>query len=406
MPLNDSKVRAASLPEGKKQLKITDGNGLYLLVTKSGKYWRMDYRFAGKRKTLSIGVYPETSLREARSQCVKAKDKIGEGTDPSQAKQIDKIGAKLNLKPTFGEILGEWLKLNEGILSEGTLADKKARMEKHALPWLGNLELEQIGATEILTVLKRVEGLGLIETTHRVKMIISQVFRYAIATGRALHDPARDLSPALKPVKAHHRSTIKDPKKAGQLMRDIDALNASLVVKCAVKLSAYVFLRPVELRTGEWSEIDFENAEWRIPAEKMKMREMHIVPLSTQAVSILKEVYPLTGHGRYIFPSVRTDARPMSENTVTVALRRIGYDKGDMCAHGFRGMASTLLHEQGWNSDVIERQLAHKEGNAIKSAYNHARHLPERKRMMQQWADYLDALRDGADVISIGRLKA
>jgi len=272
-------------------------------------------------------------------------------------------------------------------------------------PWIGSRPVGAITAPELLAVLRRLEALDKLETAQRVKQICGQVFRYAIATGRAERDPAADLRGALKTKKTRHHAAITDPVKVGELLRAINGFSGSLVVASAMKLAPLVFVRPGELRKAEWSEFDLDHAEWRIPAERMKMRAMHLVPLSEQAVAILRELQPLTSHGRYVFPSIRSPRDPMSENTVTAALRRLGYTGNEMTGHGFRGMASTLLHEQGWNTDVIERQLAHAERNRIKAAYNHAEYLPGRRKMMQAWADYQDNLREDRNVIPI-RAKA
>jgi len=276
-----------------------------------------------------------------------------------------------------------------------------ARLEKDVYPYIGNRPVNEVRAPELLSVLRRVENRGAIETAHRIRQHCGQVFRYAVATGRAERDPSQDLRGALQPSKTVHHASITEPKKVGGLMRAIDSYEGYQVSRCALQLAPLLFVRPGELRQAEWTEFDLDNAEWRIPADKMKMKQPHIVPLSTQAITILKDIHPLTGSGRYVFPSVRTRKRPMSENTVTGALRRLGYQSGEMTGHGFRSMASTLLNEQGWNRDAIERQLAHAERDEVRAAYNYAEHLPERKRMMQAWADYLDGLKNGADIVPI-----
>ena len=273
------------------------------------------------------------------------------------------------------------------------------RLDNYIIPNLGQRPINEVTAPELLTVLRKIEALGYVETAHRVKQICGQIFRYAIATGRKDHDPAADLKGALPPAKSKRMASIIDPKGVGGLLRAIDDYKGSIVTLCALQFGTLTFVRPGELRHAEWEEIDLEATEWRIPAEKMKMRSPHIVPLSRQAIAVLKKIQPLTGQARYVFPSERTHSRPMSENTVNAALRRMGYTKDELTGHGFRSMASTLLHEQGWRSEVIERQLAHQERNKVKAAYNHAEHLSERKKMMQAWADYLDALKKGAEVI-------
>ena len=404
MSLSDAKVKAVKVPEGKKQLKLFDGGGLHLLVKPTGKYWRLKYRFAGKERTLALGVYPSMSLKEARNKRADAKKKLEMNIDPSQAKQQERRAKHTEkMSMSFEGVAREWLARNKPNWVPDYAKRMQSWLSNDIVPWIGSLPIDDIRPADVLAVLRKAENRGAIETSHKLREICGQVFRYAVATARLDSDPSRDLRGALAPVVTRHRATITEPKKVGELMRAIQAFEGTFVVQSALRLTPYVFLRPGELRHGEWSEIDFDAAEWRIPAEKMKMKQVHIVPLSEQVLAILHELYQFTGKGRNLFPSIRTPARPMSNNTVNTALRRLGYDKSEICAHGFRGMASTLLHEQGFSSDVIERQLAHQEGNEVKAAYNHARHLPERKKMMQHWADYLDALRDGTNVISKGR---
>jgi len=402
MALSDVKVKAATLSADKRQIKLADSGGLYLLVNASGKYWRLKYRFAGKEKALSIGVYPQTSLKEARNKRDKARKLLERNIDPSHNKQVEKRRAIVESQAaTFEGVARELIAKNKAKWSEGYARSTQSRLARHVFPWLGSMRIADIEAPDVLSVIQRAENRGTIEMAHRLKMLCGQVFRYGVATGRIKSDPCRDLKGALTPLVTTHYATITEPGKVGELLRAIDGFEGTFVVQCALQITPYVFLRPGELRHGEWTEIDLEAAEWRIPAEKMKMKEMHIVPLSKQVVAILRDLQPVTGAGKYVFPSIRNSSRPMSENTVNASLRRIGYAKEEMCAHGFRAMASTLLHEHGWKSDIIERQLAHKEGNAIKGAYNHARHLPERKKMMQDWADYLEKLKAGAEVVSI-----
>ncbi|GAV19927.1 putative prophage CPS-53 integrase [Mariprofundus micogutta] len=406
MALTDIKAKAATVPDGKKQIRISDAGGLYLQVTPVGKYWRINYRFAGKQKTLALGIYPSISLKQARVARDDAKRQLSQGIDPNQDKQAKKRHAIKNHLSTFKSVATEWMAKQSTIWVKTTTVNKQAMLDKHIFPWIGSLPIADIEASDILSVVQRAESRGTFETAHRLRMLCSQIFRYGVATSRIKSDPTRDLKGALTPVVNTHRATITDPKAIGALLRAIEVFEGTTVVKCALQMTPYVFARPGELRHAEWSEVDFDKAEWRIPAEKMKMRVTHIVPLSKQALAILNEVKRLTGSGKYVFPSIRNPSRPMSENTINASLRRIGYSKEEICAHGFRGMASTILHEQGWESDAIERQLAHKEGNAIKAAYNHARHLPERVKMMQHWADYLDGLRDGTSVIPIGHANA
>ncbi len=393
MPLTDTAIRNAK-PQSK-QYKLTDEKGMYLLVNKAGKYFRLDYRYAGKRKTLALGVYPDVKLVEAREKRDDARKMITNGIDPSQTRKIQKSIQIEQSENSFEAVAREW----HGKFSSNW-ADSHAkkiirRFELYIFPWLGSRPVSEITPPELLAVLRRIEGKGILETSHRAQQNCGQVFRYAIATGRAERDPSADLRGALTPAKHARMATITDPKKIGELLRAIDGYEGTPVAKSALKLAPLVFVRPGELRHAEWIEIDLDNAEWRILAEKMKMKDPHIVPLSSQAVEVLCEILPITGQGRYVFPSVRTNSRPMSENTVLAALRRMGFTKEEMSGHGFRAMASTVLHEQGWPSDIIELQLAHAERNSIKAAYNHAQHLPERRKMMQAWADYLEKLKGG-----------
>ena len=398
--LPDVKIRAAKVPEGRKQLKLTDGEGLYLLVLKSGKYWRFDYRYGGKRKTLAIGVYPDMSAKLARKAKTQARELLAEGIDPSQVKKQEEAKRIAESHDsTFEGVAREWFTSYSKDLSEAYAAKVMTSLEQNVFPWLGDLPIKSIKASMVLDTLKRIADRGAEETARRVKALCSQIFCYGVIHHELEIDPTTMIKGFLKNKKRRHYACITEPKKAGELMRAIQGFEGTYVVKAALMLTPYVFLRPGEVRHLEWKEIDFENKQIKIAAEKMKMRQVHIVPLSNQAVAILKDIQPLTGNGRYVFPSIRTNKQPISNNTINVTLRRLGYDKNTMTAHGFRAMASTLLHELGFNSDFIERQLAHKEGNAIKEAYNHARHLPERVKMMQSWADYLDSLRDGAQVI-------
>ena len=393
MPLTDTAIRNAKAKD--KPYKLSDEKGLYLLINKAGKYFRFDYRYAGKRKTMAFGVYPDVKLVDAREKRYDARRLLQNDVDPAQYKKETKAIQKESVKNSFENVAREWFTKNKHIWTEGHSKTIISRLELNVFPWLGTQPVSSITAPALLVVLRRIEDRGAIETAHRVKQICSQVFRYAVATGRAERDPSADLRGALSPAKSKRMATITDPKQIGELLRAIDGYEGHLITRCALKLAPLVFVRPGELRHAEWHEINFEQAEWKIPEEKMKMRTPHMVPLAAQAIEVLKELEPLTGERRYVFPSLRTSARPMSNNTVLAALRRMGYAKEEMSGHGFRAMASTILHEQGWPSDVIERQLAHSERNSIKAAYNHAQHFPERRRMMQAWADYLDTLKNG-----------
>jgi integrase len=396
MPLNDPAIRNATTDT--KPKKLYDSGGLYLLVTPSGgKWWRFKYRFGGKEKLLSLGTYPQVSLKDAREERDKAKKLLRNRVDPSAERKA--VKQTESGQGSVEAVAKEWQSKFSKSWSSSHAETIKQRIENYIIPNIGQRQINEIAAPELLAVLRKIEAKGYVETAHRVKQICGQIFRYAIATGRMERDPAADLKGALPPAKSKRMASIIDPKGVGGLLRAIDDYKGSIVTQCALQLGTLTFVRPGELRHAEWNEINLEAAEWRIPAEKMKMKSPHIVPLSKQAVSILKKIQPLTGQAKYVFPSERTYSRPMSENTVNAALRRMGYTKDELTGHGFRSMASTLLHEQGWKSEVIERQLAHQERNKVKAAYNHAEHLSERKKMMQAWADYLDALKKGAEVI-------
>lgn len=398
MALTDSAVRSAK-PEAKRR-KLFDGRGLYLEVTPTGsKRWRLKYRFAGKEKLMSLGVYPDVSLKDARDKRDRARSILASGTDPMEqrkAEQASRSGAN-----RFEVIGREWLEMRRRELAESTYTKTLWMLEAFVFPTLGKMQAQEITAPMLLMELRKLEARGKHETAHRVKQTCGRIFRYAIATGRAERDPSADLRGALAPVVSEHRATITRPAQMGELLRAIDGYTGQFTTLCALRLAPLVFTRPGELRAAEWDEIDLGAAEWRIPAGRMKMRAEHIVPLSRQAKSILEELQPFTGNGRYVFPGVRTSSRPMSENTVNAALRRMGYTKDDMTGHGFRSMASTRLNEMGWNPDLIERQLAHAERNKVRAAYNRAEYLAERRKMMQAWADYLDALREGAEIVPI-----
>ncbi len=396
MALTDTKIRNAKPRSA--PYKLGDDKGLFLFITPNGgKYWRFKYRFLvqgmPKEKSLSIGTYPEISLATARAKRDEARKLLAEGTDPSVAKKMAKRSNLLSSENSFEAVAREWFTKFHHKWTSSHGDRILIRLEKDIFPWIGNQPVNKITAPELLSAIRRIESRGAIETAHRALQNCGQIFRYAIATGQAVRDLSSDLRGALQPVnKNRHHASITDPKEIAKLLRAINDYEGFFVTKCALQLAPLFFVRPGELRHAEWTEIDFEKAEWHIPAHKMKMRTKHIVPLSTQAIKILKDLYPLTGTGKYVFPSVRTQQRPMSENTVLGALRRLGYTKDEMTGHGFRSMASTLLNEQGWNRDAIERQLAHSERNSVRAAYNYAEHLPERRKMMQAWADYLDEL--------------
>ena len=387
---------------GAKTRRMADGGGLYLEVRPNGsKYWRLAYRFQGKQKTLALGVYPAVSLLEARAERDKAKALLRAGTDPGQARKIKK--AVEPGKDGFEVIAMEWFSKQKAVWGERHAQTIIGRLQKHVFPFIGAMSLHAIAAPDLLALLQKIEARGNMETARRVKQICGQVFRYAIATGRADRNPAADLRGALTPPRTKHMASLTNPQDVAGLLRAIDNYQGSFITRCALRLAPLVFVRPGELRRAEWVEINLDAAEWRIPAEKMKMKTAHLVPLSSQAVAVLQEIFPLTGNGQYVFPSERSRARAMSSNTINAALRRMGYTKDEMTGHGFRSMASTLLNEQGWNRDAIERQLAHQERNKVRAAYNFAEMLPERREMMQGWADYLDQLKadGGSNVVPI-----
>ena len=399
MPLTVTACKNATPRDDGKPLRLSDEKGMYLEVMPNGsKYWRMKYRFNGKEKRLAFGVFPDVGLADARDKRDEARRLLAEGIDPGEHRKVQKAAKVLQAENSFEAVAREWFAkyLPTWVASH---ADKiMRRFERDLFPWLGSRPIADIEAPELLAALRRIEKRGAMETAHRAMQNAGQVFRYAIATGRAKRNPATDLTGALAPTVKKSFPTITDPTKVAELLRAIDGYQGTLATQCALKLAPLVFVRPGELRHAEWEEIDLDNAVWVIPGERMKMREKHIVPLSSQAVETLRELHALTGHNRYVFPGARTNGRPMSENTVNAALRRLGYDKEAMTGHGFRHMASTLLNEQGWNRDAIERQMAHAERNSIRATYNYAEYLPERKRMMQAWADYLDGLKAGAVV--------
>ena len=396
-PLAEIQVRNAKPAE--KNFKLFDGGGLFLLVTTTGgKLWRLKYRIGGQEKKLTLGAYPEISLSAARLKRDEARQLISQGIDPAAHRQALKA-SKTKDGETFELIAREWHSRFSGKWSTGYAERLLDLFTKYIFPWLGKRPISSVIAPELLQALRRIEAKGALETAHRVKQICGQVFRYAVATGRAERDPAADLRGALPPAKVKHMATMTVPKEIAGLMRAIDDYQGQITTRYALQLAPLLFVRPGELRHAEWSEIDFDTLEWRLPAGKMKAKAPHIVPLCRQAVRIILDLKPLTGGGRYLFPSIRTAARPMSEMTVNAALRRMGFTKEQITGHGFHSMASTLLNEQGWNRDAIERQLAHAERNNVRAAYNHAEYLQERRRMMQAWADYLDALKAGAVVI-------
>lgn len=407
MTLTDTACRNARYnPEGTGN-KPSDGGGMFLWLKPNGsKIWHLAYRFAGKQKMLSLGVYPTVSLKDARTQREEAKRLLAQGIDPSTHRQQTKAINLAAAANSFEVVAREWLDKRKGEIAAGTVSRMESSFEADLFPYIGKRPITEITAAELLVVLRKIEKRGSVETAHRVKQRIGQVFRYAIATQRAERNPVPDLKDGLKAVKAESFAHIKEPKRVGDLLRAIEAYQGTAVVKAALRLAPLVFVRPGNLRQAEWKEIDLDAATWRIPAEKMKMKQPHIVPLSTQAVAILRDIKQLTGlrpeQQPYVFPSARAGGRPMSDNAILTALRTMGFPQEEMTGHGFRHMASTRLNELGWDADWIEVQLAHKD-TSVRGKYNFASYMDGRVEMMQAWADYLDKLRDGATIIPIKR---
>jgi len=399
--LNDTRVRSAKSRE--KAFKLSDERGLFLLVMPTGsRLWRLKYRVNGREKLISLGAYPDVTLKRAREKRDAARRLIADGVDPSVQRKAERAA----LAQSFEGVAKEWLELQTKSLAPETISILTARLDSGLYPYIGSRPIAAITAQELLGALRRIEARGRHETAHRVRALAGRVFRYAVATGRAHHDVAADLKGALAPVKSKNFASVTDPARVGQLMRAIHGYSGYPVTALALKLAPLVFVRPGELRAAEWPEFDLENAEWRIPGERMKMGEPHLVPLSRQALAILRELQPLARGGKYLFPSLRTRDRPMSDNTINAALRRMGYTSEEQTGQGFRTMASTLLNEQGFPPDVIELQLAQTERNKVRAAYNKAQRLPERRKMMQAWADYLDGLRAGGNVVPLKSRRA
>jgi len=403
-PLSEVKIRNAKSREN--EYKLFDGGGLFLLVTPSGgKLWRFRYFFDKKEKKLALGTYPEISLLDARKRRDDARKLLANNVDPGAVRKAQKQ-AKVEETETFEVVAREWhdrFTPTWTIGHAGTIMD---RLTRDLFPWIGKRPIAEIKASELLSAMRRVESRGALESAHRIRTICGQVFRYAVSTGRAERDPSIDLKGALPQPQEKHRAAITEPVEVGKLLRSIDDYSGSFVVKCALKIAPLVFVRPGELRHMEWTELDFENAQWNIPAGKMKMKEPHLVPLSTQAIEILKELQGLTGTSRYCFPSGRSFDRALSDNAILSALRRMGYAKDEMSGHGFRAMARTILDEVlQVRPDFIEHQLAHAVRDPNGRAYNRTAHLNERRKMMQQWADYLDQLRVGAKVLPFRKVE-
>lgn len=404
MALTDTFIKNAKPKGAKTGEKHADGQGLYLHVKEAGKYWRMSYRFNGKQKTLALGVYPAVTLAKARQRRDKAREQLADGIDPGTAKREEKQAAAAAAGNTFEVVAEQWLKATAAKRAAVTQDKVETWLRKDVLPYIGKMPITTIGPRDVLAVARRMESRGALDSAKRIVQICGQVFRFAVSEGSAERDVTADLRGALQQAEKEHYAAITDPAKLGELLRSIHCYGGHLYSVAALKLSPMLFLRPSELRTGEWAEIDLEAAEWRIPGSKMKMGNDHIVPLSRQAVEILRGLQAITGHGRFVFPSLRTGERPMSENTVNAALRGMGYSSEVHTGHGFRATARTIMDEVlGERVDLIEHQLAHAVKDANGRAYNRTAHLPARREMMQRWADYLDRLRRGAEVVPIGR---
>ncbi|MEA3274785.1 MAG: integrase arm-type DNA-binding domain-containing protein [Pseudomonadota bacterium] len=401
MPLTDTQIRKAKPTE--KAQRLFDGGGLYLEISpKGGKWWRLKYRVEGKEKRLSLGVYPDVSLKEARERRDDARKLLANNIDPSENRKAAKAAKVERAGNSFEVVAREWYAKHSPNWSANHGDRIIRRMERDIFPWLGGKPIAEISAPQLLEVIRRIEQRGALETAHRALGNCGQVFRYAVATGRAERDPSGDLRGALPPVKGQHFASITEPKKVADVLRALDGYEGTLTVRCALRLAPLVFVRPGELRHAKWADIDLEAGEWRYTVTKTDTQ--HIVPLSRQAVEILTELQPLTGRGQYVFPGARSAARPMSDNAILAAMRRMGIGKDEMSGHGFRAMARTILDEVlGFRPDYIEHQLAHAVRDPNGRAYNRTAHLPERRKMMQEWADYLDKLRAGAEIIPIYR---
>ena len=416
MALTDTAIRKA-IP-GAKPTKLTDSGGLYVLLKPDGaRWWRWDYRrpLTGKRNTLSLGTYPDTGLADARAKRDEARKLLARGLDPGEQRKATKTARKEGAANSFEVIAREWLVVKAPEWTSKQHDKERDRLQNHAFPWIGKLPITEVGVAEIRPLLDRIAKRGHLEQAHRLRFQLSRVFKYAIAAEYASRDPAADLSATLPSRRKHNFPTITDPVQVGGLLRAIDGFEGTLPVSCALKLAPMLFVRPGELRAAEWSEFDLDHPEgprWSIPPARRKLRKAqkedpqtppHIVPLPTQALAILDELRPVTGQRQHLFPGVRSCKRPISDMTVNAALRRLGYDKETLTGHGFRHMASTLLNELGFNPDAIERQLSHKEPG-VRGVYNKAEYLPERKKMMQAWATYLDALRkDPKKIVAVKR---
>jgi integrase len=398
MPLTDTTVRNAKPAD--KIVRLYDEGGMYLEISPAGgKWWRLKYRFAGKEKRLALGVYPEVALKEARAKRDDARRLLADGIDPGAQRKAQKAASASLAANSFEVVAREWFAKYSQPWAPAHAARVMSRLERDVFPYQGGRPIADITAPELLAVVRRIEERGSLDVAHRTLSTCGQIFRYGIATGRAERDISADLRGALPPAEGGHFAAVTAPKEVGALLRALDGYKGSMVVCSALRLAPLVFVRPGELRRAEWADIDLDAAEWRFTTSKTQTQ--HIVPLAKQAVEILRELHQLTGRGRYVFPSERGNDRPMSDNAVLSAMRRMGIGKDEMSGHGFRAMARTILDEvMGFRPDLIEHQLAHAVRDPLGRAYNRATHLPERRVMMQAWADYLDQLKTGAAVLA------
>lgn len=416
MKLTDTHIRAVKASE--KPYKLFDGQGLYLLVRPDGKrWWRFKYRFGRKERLLALGTYPEVGLKKARAKCAEARCLLADGIDPSAVRRAQKEAREDRESGSFELIAREWHVKQAEVWSESHAENVLRRLTLYVFPRIGQRPLRDLKAPELLAVLREIEGRGTLETAFRIKQSIGAVFRYGVATQRADFDPTITLRGALTPPPERHYAAITNPAKVGELIRAVRGYGGNQITRLALSLLPLVFVRPGELRAARWDEFTFDVSPprsgekpshsepvWRIPAERMKMGDPHIVPLSRQSVECLRELHAITGPCGYLFPGARSPSRCISENTINAALRRLDYSTSEMTGHGFRHMASTILHEEGFRTEWIERQLAHGDRNAIRARYNFAEYIPERRRLMQHWADLLDGLANGADVTPIRRV--
>ena len=400
MALTDTAIRNAK--PGDKPIKLFDGGGLFLHITPAGqRYWRLKYRFAGKEKLLAVGVYPRVGLKEARNRRDEAKRLLDDGVDPSVERKVRKVATAERAANSFEAVAREWYAKYAPGWSDSNAKKVMGRLENDVFPWLGERPIVEVKAPDLLTVCRRVESRGALDTAHRVLQTCGQIFRYAVATGRAQRDPSGDLRGALPPAKGRHFAAPNDPKEVAGLLRMFDAFTGTFVVKSALLLAPMLFVRPGELRKAEWAGVDLDAREWRFVSSKRDVP--HIVPLATQAVAVLRELHALTGHGRYVFPGARDKKKPMSEAAINAALKRMGIDtQKEFTGHGVRPIARTILREiLGFEAEVIELQLAHRKKDPNGAAYDRVAFLAVRKQMMQSWADYLDDLRRGATVLPL-----